>query len=118
MSRCGCPPDIRGHAGGMACLLIPCKCRGGYASVDAGRPLVEKPFPANAVAAHDRVMRRLLALLMLAAMPAAAPAQPEPASPAAVRQFVEQVTVETEGQLARFHGAVCPLSRGLPPDHG
>ena len=23
MSRCGCPPDIRSHAGGMACLLIP-----------------------------------------------------------------------------------------------
>jgi hypothetical protein len=23
MSRCGCPPDVRSHAGGMAGLLIP-----------------------------------------------------------------------------------------------
>jgi hypothetical protein len=87
------------------------------AFVDALMAPVEKPFPASGLTSHGRVMRRLLPLLMLAALPTAVAAQPEPAGRAAVRRFVEQVTVETEGQLARFHEPVCPISRGLPPDH-
>ncbi|HWT13714.1 MAG TPA: hypothetical protein VN231_13250 [Allosphingosinicella sp.] len=63
---------------------------------------------------------RFLASLAALALPLdAAPAQPSTPAPeaAAVRHFVEAVTVETEGQVARFHEPVCPLSRGLPPDY-
>ncbi len=56
--------------------------------------------------------------MLLATLPAAARAQPADAGRADVRRFVEQVTVETEGQLARFHEPVCPVSRGLPGDYG
>lgn len=39
-------------------------------------------------------------------------------SRAAVREFVDRITIETEGQVARFHEPVCVVSRGLPPAHG
>lgn len=63
-------------------------------------------------------MQRLLTLMLLALLPTAIRAQPADAGRADVRRFVEQVTVETEGQLARFHEPVCPISRGLPADYG
>jgi hypothetical protein len=62
-------------------------------------------------------MRRLLTLMLPAILPIAIHAQPAGGG-ASVRSFVEQVTVETEGQLARFHEPVCPLSRGLPGEYG
>jgi hypothetical protein len=65
----------------------------------------------------------------LAAMLAATAAAPAPPaggdivvtgardSRRAADEFVERVTMETAGQLARFDAPVCPAALGLPPDH-
>lgn len=61
-------------------------------------------------------MRSLL-FPMLAAFAAPAAAQPNVApEPVAFRGFVEDITVLTQGQVARFYEPVCVVSEGLPPD--
>jgi hypothetical protein len=50
----------------------------------------------------------------LAGMAAPVHAQAGPAA----RQFVDEVTIQTGDQAARFHVPVCPASFGLPGDYG
>jgi hypothetical protein len=59
--------------------------------------------------------------------PRAQPAAPEPAAETIVvtgdrrdpiAAFVEDVTVETGDQIAKFATPICPVSLGLPPGHG
>ena len=61
---------------------------------------------------------RSLILALVAALSAPAAAQPTQAPAAtALRAFVDDVTVLTEGQVARFYEPVCVISDGLPPDY-
>ena len=85
----------------------------------------------------EAVVRRISAIfatafaLLLPGLSGAQPAAPEPAqSPAGtetivvtgdrrdpVSAFVEDVTVETGDQIAKFATPICPVSLGLPPGH-
>src|SRR3712207_1549482 len=57
----------------------------------------------------------LLPILLAAATPAFA--EPNAPGPAELRAFVDGVTVQAEGQVARFYEPVCVASEGLPPDY-
>lgn len=60
---------------------------------------------------------RFLLLSMLAAAATPVAAQPSAAGRAELRGFVDDITVLTGGQVARFYEPVCVLSEGLPPDY-
>jgi len=53
-------------------------------------------------------------ILLAAASPALGQDSGRDATP---RQFVDAITVQTEGQAPRFHEPVCPFSYGLPADY-
>jgi len=61
-------------------------------------------------------MRILPLMFLIAAAPLAA--QPATtAEPGDLNAFVDAVTVQSEGQVARFHEPVCVVSEGLPADY-